>query len=59
MFGRKTERDSMLLSQRNGRLFQLPALQASLAFSGSNQAREGRLVDALAVRGDEGRDTLR
>ena len=35
------------------------AAQASLAFSGSNQAREGRLVDALAVRGDEGRDTLR
>ena len=32
---------------------------ASLSFSGSNQAREGRLVDALAVRGDEGRDTLR
>ena len=31
----------------------------SLAFSGSDQAREGRLVDALAVRGDEGRDTLR
>ena len=28
-------------------------------FSGSNQAREGRLVNALAVRGDEGRDTLR
>ena len=35
------------------------AQDASLAFSGSNQAREGRLVDALAVRGDEGRDTLR
>ncbi len=35
------------------------AQNASLAFSGSNQAREGRLVDALAVRGDEGRDTLR
>ena len=34
-------------------------LDASLAFSGSNQAREGRLVNALAVRGDEGRDTLR
>ena len=34
-------------------------LAASLTFSGSNQAREGRLVDALAVRGDEGRDTLR
>ena len=31
----------------------------SLALSGSDQAREGRLVDALAVRGDEGRDTLR
>ena len=29
----------------------------SLSSSGSNQAREGRLVDALAVRGDEGRDT--
>ena len=27
--------------------------------SGLDQAREGRLVDALAVRGDEGRDTLR
>ena len=32
---------------------------ASLSFSGSNQAREGRLVNALAVRGDERRDTLR
>ena len=31
----------------------------SQSSSGSNQAREGRLVDALAVRGDEGRDTLR
>ncbi|KKK85922.1 hypothetical protein LCGC14_2768400, partial [marine sediment metagenome] len=31
----------------------------SLAFSGSNQARKGRLVNALAVRGDERRDTLR
>jgi hypothetical protein len=27
--------------------------------SGSDQAREGRLVDALAARGDEGRDNLR
>jgi hypothetical protein len=34
-------------------------LRRSLSSSGSNQAREGRLVDALAVRGDEGRDTLR
>ncbi len=31
----------------------------SLAFSGSDQAQKGRLVDALAARGDEGRDTLR
>ena len=29
------------------------------ALSGSDQAREGRLVNALAARGDEGRDTLR
>ena len=51
----------MLLVQDKGAGF-LPAssaAQAGLAFSGSNQAREGRLVDALAVRGDEGRDTLR
>jgi hypothetical protein len=34
-----------------------PAL--GLSVSGSDQAREGRLVDALAARGDEGRDTLR
>ena len=33
--------------------------QMKLASSGSNQAQKGRLVDALAVRGDEGRDTLR
>ncbi len=33
--------------------------QESLSFSGSNQAQKGRLVNALAVRGDEGRDTLR
>ena len=36
-----------------------PDGRRSLAFSGSNQARKGRLVDALAVRGDERRDTLR
>ena len=35
------------------------AIDASLSFSGSNQARKGRLVNALAVRGDERRDTLR
>ena len=34
-------------------------IDTSLSLSGSNQAREGRLVDALAVRGDERRDTLR
>ena len=33
--------------------------RVGLALSGSNQARKGRLVDALAVRGDEGRGTLR
>ena len=32
---------------------------SGFALSGSNQARKGRLVDALAARGDEGRDTLR
>ena len=51
----------MLLVQNKDDSF-LPAsviAQASLAFSGSNQAREGRLVNALAVRGDERRDTLR
>ncbi len=40
-------------------LFLRAPLGKSLSFSGSNQARKGRLVDALAVRGDEGRDTLR
>ena len=53
---------SMLLMQnKDGKLFQLLTIaqDASLAFSGSNQARKGRLVNALAVRGDERRDTLR
>ena len=31
----------------------------SHAFTGSDQARKGRLVNALAIRGDEGRGTLR
>jgi hypothetical protein len=35
------------------------AAQKGLSSSGSDQAREGRLVDALAARGDEGRGTLR
>ena len=53
--------ESMLLIQKNGTFsYQLgAAFDASLTFSGSNQAREGRLVNALAVRGDERRDTLR
>ena len=34
-------------------------LLAGLAFTGSDQAHEGRLVNALAIRGDEGRGTLR
>jgi hypothetical protein len=67
------ERESMLLIQDRGftrtsvELCRAPSSsrrkavgqQTSLALSGSNQAREGRLVDALAARGDEGRDTLR
>ena len=39
--------------------FQEGGARKGLALSGSNQARKGRLVDALAARGDEGRDTLR
>ena len=53
---------SMLLVQKKETVsYQLPysAIDASLSFSGSNQARKGRLVNALAVRGDERRDTLR
>ena len=38
---------------------EMRTIPKNLAFSGSNQAREGRLVNALAVRGDERRDTLR
>jgi len=54
------ERESMLLVQKNGSHEPAWAVASeSLSFSGSNQAREGRLVDALAARGDEGRDTLR
>ncbi len=52
----------MLLIRNKGDSFlpaSVTARDASLAFSGSNQAREGRLVNALAVRGDERRDTLR
>ena len=37
----------------------LTCRKTGFALSGSNQARKGRLVDALAARGDEGRDTLR
>ena len=49
-----------LLVQKNGSVEPAGAVASEgLSFSGSNQAREGRLVDALAVRGDEGRDTLR
>ncbi len=33
--------------------------EGGLALSVSDREREGRLVDALAARGDEGRDTLR
>ena len=37
----------------------LRSKDVSFSLSGSNQAREGRLVNALAARGDERRDTLR
>ena len=54
------ERDSMLLVQKNGLVEPARTVSSvSPSFSGSNQAREGRLVNALAARGDEGRDTLR
>ena len=53
------ERDSMLLISVAGAHKRTGGLGRSLSSSGSNQAREGRLVDALAVRGDERRDTLR
>jgi len=36
-----------------------PPTEGGLPSSGSDQARKGRLVDALAARGDEGRGTLR
>ena len=49
-----------LVQNKGGGCYQLPAPRRfTLSFSGSNQAREGRLADALAVRGDERRDTLR
>lgn len=56
------ERDSLLFGSEIEApvSYQLPVpRQFALSLSGSNQAREGRLVDALAVRGDERRDTLR
>ena len=55
-------RESMLSDQKQ-KIRDEPALDrarlTSLALSGSDQAREGRLVNALAARGDERRDTLR
>ena len=56
-------RDSMLLISAGGASKGPSASESgtvrSPSLSGSDQAREGRLVDALAARGDEGRDTLR
>ena len=65
--GAEGERESMTFGSETGlRACQLLRSRvtsqrktSSLSLSGSNQAREGRLVDALAVRGDERRDTLR
>ena len=42
-----------------GRMTGNRSLTTGLASTGSDQAHEGRLVDALAIRGDEGRGTLR
>jgi hypothetical protein len=47
------------ISRRTSLHIQMMRDRLRLSSSGSDQAREGRLVDALAVRGDEGRDTLR
>ena len=50
----------LLIQKKTAFSYQLCGrVDASLSFSGSNQARKGRLVNALAVRGDERRDTLR
>ena len=51
----------LLVQNEEGGFLPASALvsDASLSISGSNQARKGRLVNALAVRGDERRDTLR
>ena len=46
-------------SDLNGSVFGAFGCHLNLALTGSNQARKGRLVNALAARGDEGRDTLR
>ena len=51
--------ESMSITTNQRDVLQHESFGSSFALSGSNQAREGRLVDALAVRGDEGRDTLR
>ena len=56
------ERESMLFGSET-ETWLLTSCQVTIAawlsLSGSDQARDGRLVNALAVRGDEGRDTLR
>ena len=57
------ERESMLSGSETGARVVPASLMATsdsgLSLSGSDQAREGRLVNALAARGDERRDTLR
>jgi hypothetical protein len=55
LFGSETEAFRLLPASFIGRDRRF----SCLSLSGSNQARKGRLANALAVRGDERRDTLR
>ena len=55
LFGSETEAFRLLPASFIGR----DGWFSCLSLSGSNQARKGRLANALAVRGDERRDTLR
>ena len=65
-----TDRDRSSLVESGGWLTEDPGMRAAGKFlrevpwrgpasTGSDQAQKGRLVDALAIRGDEGRGTLR
>ena len=59
MYDFRLERAGLRVLREDGRGAATKGAPRDLSVSGSDQAREGRLVDALAARGDEGRDTLR